>query len=72
VFAGATLAEHSRALDSLLKVAVLAIMIVVIHACWLLAGASLARVLRDPLRSRIANIIFALILIGTTIVPLIR
>ncbi len=70
VFTGSTLAEHSRALDALLKAAVLAIMILIIHICWLLGGASLAGFLRDPLRSRIANVLFAVILIGTAIFPL--
>jgi threonine/homoserine/homoserine lactone efflux protein len=72
VFTGSTLAEHSRALDSLLKAAVLAIMIVIIHSGWLLAAASLAGFLRDPLRSRLANAVFALILIGTAILPMLR
>lgn len=70
VFTGSTLAEHSRALDALLKAAVLAIMILIIHVCWLLGGASLAGFLGDPLRSRIANVLFAVILIGTAIFPL--
>jgi threonine/homoserine/homoserine lactone efflux protein len=72
VFTGSTLAEQSRAVDSLLKAAVLAIMIVIIHSGWLLAAASLAGFLRDPLRSRLANAVFALILIGTAILPLLR
>jgi threonine/homoserine/homoserine lactone efflux protein len=72
MFTASTLAEHSRVLDAVLKAAVLAIMIVVIHAAWLLAGASLAGLLGDPSRSRLANIAFAVILIGTAIVPLMR
>ena len=48
------------------------IMIVIIHAAWLLAGASLAGFLRDPLRSRLANIAFALVLIATAILALMR
>lgn len=72
VFTGSTLAEHSRALDAVLKAAVLAIMILIIHICWLLGGASLAGFLRDPLRSRIINVLFAVILIGTAIFPLVH
>jgi threonine/homoserine/homoserine lactone efflux protein len=72
VFTGSTLAEQSRTLDAMLKVAVLAVMILVIHACWLLAGASLTAFLRDPLRSRIANVLFAAILIATALFPLVR
>ena len=60
VFAGTTLGVAS-------KMAVLAIMIVVIHACWLLAGASLSRVFYDPVSARIANIVFAAALVITTV-----
>jgi threonine/homoserine/homoserine lactone efflux protein len=59
VFAGTTLGVAS-------KTAVLAVMIVVIHACWLLAGASLSRIFYDPVSSRIANIVFAAALVITT------
>jgi len=71
VFTGSTLLESSRELDALLKAAVLAVMIVLIHLSWLLGGVSLAGFLRDPLRSRI-NVLFGLILVGTTVLALIR
>jgi threonine/homoserine/homoserine lactone efflux protein len=64
VFAGS-------ALDPLMKVAVLVGMIVLIHAAWLLAGASLARVFFDPPTARIANIVFALVLVATAALALI-
>jgi threonine/homoserine/homoserine lactone efflux protein len=72
VFAGSTLVESSPASDALLKLMILAAMIVIIHLGWLLGGASLSGLLRDPLRSRIANVLFALILAGTTVLALIR
>ena len=72
VFTGSTLLESSRELDALLKAAVLAVMIVLIHLCWLLGGVSLAGFLRDPLRSRIVNVLFGLVLVGTTALALIR
>jgi threonine/homoserine/homoserine lactone efflux protein len=72
VFTGSTLLESSRELDALLKAAVLAVMIVLIHLSWLLGGVSLAGFLRDPLRSRIVNVLFGLILVGTTALALIR
>jgi threonine/homoserine/homoserine lactone efflux protein len=46
-------------------------MIVVIHFTWLMGGASLAGVLGDPRRSRIANRVFALLLVATTVRALI-
>jgi threonine/homoserine/homoserine lactone efflux protein len=66
VFAGTTLAE-AGALDTAAKTAVLAVMIALIHVCWLLAGASFRRVLYHPLMSRIANIVFAAILVATVL-----
>jgi len=48
------------------RLAVLALMIVAIHALWLLAGAAFARFLRQPLASRIINLVFAATLVLTT------
>ena len=60
VFAGSTV-------ESLPKIAALAAMIVVIHAAWLLAGASFSRVFRDPGKARIANVVFAVVLVATAV-----
>ncbi|PAP96166.1 LysE family translocator [Mesorhizobium wenxiniae] len=60
VFAGTSSAGE---LDASLKLAVLAPMIVAIHALWLLAGAAFARFLRKPLVSRIINLTFAATLV---------
>jgi threonine/homoserine/homoserine lactone efflux protein len=72
VFAGATLGGSSPATEALLKIAILGPMIVVIHFGWLLTGASLARVLRDPVASRAANLAFAAALLATSLLPLLR
>jgi threonine/homoserine/homoserine lactone efflux protein len=71
VFAGTTLSASPTS-DALAKLLVLTSMIVIIHLGWLLAGASLASVLRDPVRSRIANIAFALALVASVVLPLVR
>ena len=71
VFAGTTLAD-APTLDALLKTAVLALMIVVIHMAWLLAGTSFSRVFYDPTSARIANVVFAATLVvtaGITFMP---
>ena len=65
VFAGANL-------EPVPKILVLCLMIILIHLVWLLAGASLSRMLHDPRRGRIANILFAAILIATTGYALLR
>ncbi|TAJ41276.1 MAG: LysE family translocator [Reyranella sp.] len=59
VFAGS-------ALEPALKTAVLAVMIVLIHLVWLLAGAAFSRIFHDPLWSRRVNIAFAAALVATT------
>jgi threonine/homoserine/homoserine lactone efflux protein len=65
VFASARLAD-TAATDAAAKTAVLAVMIVVIMTVWLIAGASLAPMLRDPQRARIVNAALAAALVGAT------
>jgi threonine/homoserine/homoserine lactone efflux protein len=62
----------ASALGPVAKTVALVVMIVVIHACWLFAGTSLSRLLRDPMRSRVVNVVFALTLVAMTILSLLR
>ena len=62
VFAGAHLADAAM-LDAVSKTAVLTTMIVVINAAWLVAGASLAQLLRDARRARMVNVLLAVALV---------
>jgi threonine/homoserine/homoserine lactone efflux protein len=41
-------------------------MIILINAAWLVAGASVAPLLRDPRRARVANAVLAVALVGAT------
>lgn len=66
VFAGTDLGMGSPLSETTIKIAVLAVMIVVIHVGWLLAGAAFARLMHRPLVSRIVNVSFAAILIAST------
>jgi threonine/homoserine/homoserine lactone efflux protein len=70
VFAGATFGPGSPMREAVLKTAVLSLMIVVIHLSWLFAGASLFRVMQDPTLSRIVNILFAVLLLVTTVLAI--
>lgn len=65
VFASTDLAT-SATTDAAAKIAVLTAMIVLINATRLIAGASLAPLLRDPLRARMINITLAAALVGAT------
>src|SRR5262249_33838652 len=64
VFAGTSFAMDSPIAEATLKLAVLTAMIVLIHVFWLTAGVSFSRILRDPVSSRILNILLAAILVA--------
>lgn len=66
VLAGSATAAGADALGFPARLAVLTLMIVAIHVLWLLAGAAFARTLRQPLASRIINLVFAATLVLTT------
>ena len=70
VFAGTSIMGESGALDAAVKIALLGVMIVIIHMCWLLAGASLSRVLQDATSARIVNVALAVGLVVTTAIAL--
>jgi threonine/homoserine/homoserine lactone efflux protein len=70
VFAGAAPLAGDGGVDALIKTGLLGGMIVAIHLAWLLAGASLSRVLRDPVSSRVVNVALAAALVATTCVAL--
>jgi threonine/homoserine/homoserine lactone efflux protein len=65
VFASAHLANAATT-DAAAKTAFLSVVIVLINAGWLVAGASLAPLLRDPRRGRIVNAALAAALVGAT------
>jgi len=65
VFASAHLADSPTA-DAAAKIAVLTVMIIVICATWLVAGKSIAPLLRDPRRARLVNAALAVGLVGAT------
>jgi threonine/homoserine/homoserine lactone efflux protein len=67
VFAGATLFAEDHGLDAVVKTILLGAMIVIIHLGWLLAGASLSRVLQDPAHSRVVNVFLAAALLAATL-----
>lgn len=70
VFAGTTVVRDPG-LDAAVKTALLSGMIVLIHLCWLLAGVSLSRRLRDPASARMINLAMAAALVAVTAAALI-
>jgi threonine/homoserine/homoserine lactone efflux protein len=71
VYVSARIATQTL-LDSGIKVAVLAFMVVAINAGWLIAAAWVAPALRDPVRSRRANIGLAAALVVSTAAAVVR
>jgi threonine/homoserine/homoserine lactone efflux protein len=65
VFASAQLADAATT-DAAAKIAALTAMIIVICTTWLVAGASIAPLLRDPRRARVVNAALAAALVGAT------
>lgn len=70
VFAGTTVLANPT-LDAVIKVVLLGAMIVLIHLGWLLAGASLFRLLRNPRTSRVVNVVLAAALVGATLLAVV-
>jgi threonine/homoserine/homoserine lactone efflux protein len=71
VFASAHLAGAATT-DAAAKIAVLTAMIIVICATWLVAGRSMAPLLREPGRARVVNAALALALVGATALAVLR
>ena len=65
VFASTRLASTATA-DAAAKVAVLSLVVVLIMAAWLLAGACFAATLHDPFRARVVNLALAAALVAAT------
>jgi threonine/homoserine/homoserine lactone efflux protein len=65
VFASARVADGTRA-DAAVKVAVLTAMIVLILTTWLVAGTSIAQLIRDRYRARFVNVALAMALVAAT------
>lgn len=71
VFASTRIADSATA-DAAAKIALLTMMIVLICVTWLIAGGSIAPLLRDPVRSRVINAALAAALIGATALALLH
>lgn len=71
VFASGRLADAAT-LDAAAKVAVLTAMIILICATWLVAGTSIAPLLRNPRRPRLVNAALAVGLVGATAFAVLR
>ncbi|MCF8468757.1 MAG: LysE family translocator [Sneathiella sp.] len=70
VYSGNILLPDSLMLDTLVKVATLAVVIIAVNSVWLIFGSLLASTLRDPKIGRIVNIIFGVMLVASVALSL--
>lgn len=71
LFSGFVLLAGRLAFDAGLKIALLTVTIASVNVGWLLAGAALTRLFRDPKASRIVNIVFAILLLASLAVAIV-
>jgi threonine/homoserine/homoserine lactone efflux protein len=71
VYAGHSVVPDDFALDAAVKIAALTLVIVVVNGTWLVFGALIAQVLHDSRKGRIANIVFAVLLVVSVALALI-
>lgn len=65
LFSSFVLLRDRLALDIALKIVLLTLLIAAVNVVWLLSGALLTRLFRDPRTNRIVNVAFAVLLIAS-------
>jgi threonine/homoserine/homoserine lactone efflux protein len=70
LFSGFVLLRERLALDAGVKIALLTAVIVAVNVLWLLAGAMMTRLFRDPRTNRIVNVAFAVLLLASVVLAL--
>jgi threonine/homoserine/homoserine lactone efflux protein len=65
LFSGFVLVRERMALDAALKAAVLLTIMVAVNIVWLLVGATLTRLFRNPRTNRAINVAFAVLLLAS-------
>ncbi|MCA8909124.1 MAG: LysE family translocator [Rhodospirillaceae bacterium] len=70
LFSGFVLVTDSLEIDMTAKLAVLTAIITTVNLAWLLAGAALTRLFRDPATNRAINLTFAVLLLASVALAL--
>jgi len=70
LFSGFILIRERIALDAAVKIAVLVVIIVAVDIAWLIAGAAMTALFKDPRMNRVVNVSFAVLLIASVGVAL--
>ena len=70
VYSGSTVVPSDLVLDSAAKIAALTIVIIIVNAAWLFFGSAFSSLLTNPRTARIANVTFAIMLVGSVVLAL--
>ncbi|HEY3145544.1 MAG TPA: LysE family transporter [Dongiaceae bacterium] len=70
LFSGFILIRERIALDVAVKIGVLVGIILAVDVAWLIAGAAMTRLFKDPRTNRIINVCFAVLLVASVVVAL--
>jgi threonine/homoserine/homoserine lactone efflux protein len=71
VYTGSSVVPGDLAADTAIKIAALALVVVIVNSAWLVFGSLISGLLRDPAASRVANVIFAVLLVASVALALI-
>lgn len=67
VYSSVTVIADAPIQDAAIKLIVLSTVILTVNSTWLVLGAGLSRLLRHPTAGRVANIVFAILLVGSVL-----
>jgi threonine/homoserine/homoserine lactone efflux protein len=70
VYAGHSVVADDLAADAAVKVAALTLVIVLVNSTWLVFGSMISALLHDPVKARVANILFAVLLVASVALAL--
>ena len=67
LFSGFALVRERPELDAVLKASVLLAIMIAVNTAWLLAGAALTRLFRNPRTNRVINVAFAILVVASVV-----
>lgn len=67
LFSGFALVRERPELDAALKASVLLAIMIAVNIAWLLAGAALTRLFRNPRTNRVINVAFAILVVASVV-----
>lgn len=72
VYSGNTLLPGDLMLDAAAKIGALSVVIISVNSAWLVFGSAFSSVLTNPRTARVANVTFAMMLVGSVLLALLH